>query len=277
MVDFSKKTKEGNKEVTVVEHPLPAVPDPAALKEIFDANFEGITPSFEPIKIPSGGGLAWEIPTEEGDPEVAKELIGAILDHYPARAYWPEDPEESGGGAPPECSSLDAITGTKYGKCSECQFSQWGTGKKERGQACKKMHRVFFLLADHDSIFPFLVSLPPTSAEGKYDGSFSTYTVKLGGRLKKVYDVKTRIKLIKDKNKDGQEFSKAQFFSAGNLTVEEKNLVDSLRASLKSAMRARPIEGDTTSEEKEVAGIVEGKSPDPWDEGPPKKDDDISY
>jgi hypothetical protein len=241
------------------ESALPALPPADQLKEIFEANFEGIVPTFAAIKIPSGGAPVWMVPTDDGEPEAVKEIEGVIIDHYKCRAYWPS--EFGGGNVPPECSSLDGKTGYKFGECAKCPHSQWGSGKAERGQACKSMHRVFVLRTGSDSIFPMFIPLPPTSAEGKYPGSLSTYAVALGGKLKKIHEVRTRIKLIQDKNRDGIAYSKAQFFVAGDLSEAEKNQVAALRDVLRPAMRSKPFEVD---EAVEVEANGAAKK-DPWE------------
>lgn len=252
-----------SKEVAKQEGQLPSLPKKEEMQEIFDANFEGIQPAFEVINVPPGGALQWTIPTlEEDEPSTKKEIIGTILDHYACRAYWPD--EYGSGGVPPDCASLDAIMGSKYGKCFDCKYSQWGTGKKDRGQACKKMHRIFILLAGGESIFPYLISLPPTSAEGKYEGSLPTYAVKLTGKLKKIHGVQTKIKLFQDTNKEGIKYSKAQFFYAGDLGEDDKKTAAFLRERLKGAMRQKPFEAGeyAASDESQTGG------PEPWDEGP---------
>ena len=44
---------------------------------------------FDKVKIPSGGGLAFEVPGEDEDnPDVVKEIRGVIVDHHPVNAYW---------------------------------------------------------------------------------------------------------------------------------------------------------------------------------------------
>ena len=46
---------------------------------------------FERAKIPSGGGLAFELPGEtEDEPVMSTELTGVILHHHPVNAYWAE-------------------------------------------------------------------------------------------------------------------------------------------------------------------------------------------
>ena len=62
---------EGNeaKEITVRESALPILPLPEVLREVFEKNFEGITPTFEIVKVPTGGGVAWTLAGEEDEQE----------------------------------------------------------------------------------------------------------------------------------------------------------------------------------------------------------------
>jgi len=277
--------KDKTKEVAKVAPPqLPAIPDPKELEAIIRESFEGVQPSFQTIKIPTGGSLAWEIPGDE-EPEIKKEFLGVIMDHYPTRVYWPGDFE--GGNSPPECSSLDGRTGFKYGECAKCQYSQWGSGKKGRGQACKSVHRVYVLLAGSDSIFPYLVPFPPTSApaRGGYEGSLPTYLTKIVGKLKRPSGVWTKFKLIKDKNPEGIEYGKVQCFLGGDLTEAEKKTVTFLKENLKTAMREKPFEsaeyetegngGQTRGpKQPEADGGDRGGEKDPWDK---KRGDDIPF
>jgi len=292
MADKSIRSQDvGSKELLKAPPPqLPAIPDPKELKELFDSNFEGVTPAFEVIKIPTGGNTSWTVPTEEGEEDSQKELVGVILDHYTVRAYWPG--AFSGGNAPPTCSSLNGRQGSQpridgeFGDCATCKWAKFGTATKPdgtpgRGQACKLKHRVF-LLPLGQSIFPYLIPLSVMSATKKYDGSFSTYVVKLTGRLKKLREIKSRIKLIKDTNADGLEYSKALFSEvAGNLTEEEKKMTTFLAEQLKSAMRSRPFETEEFMEEenkepespgeevreadRQEAGDTLVQEKDPWD------------
>jgi len=296
--------KDKTKEVAKVAPPqLPAIPDLKKLKEVFESNFEGITPSFEVIKIPTGGNLFWMVPTEEGE-DSQKELVGVILDHYTVRAFWLG--AYSGGNSPPTCSSFDGRQGSlprnqdgEFGECGshlkdsdphKCKWAKFGTavkpdGSPGRGQACKLKHRVY-LLPLGKSYFPYLIPLSVMSATKKYEGSISTYVVKLGGQLKKLCDVKTRVKLIGDTNSDGLDYSKAQFFEiSGGLTKEEKEMTTFLGTQLKSAMRSRPFEaeefdteekgGQTRgTEQREADGGGRGGEKDSWDK---KRGDDIPF
>ena len=56
----------------------------ADLGEIFAEELDGLTPSFERIKIPAGGGLAYEVPGDDPEsPDSAKEFKAVILYHHP--------------------------------------------------------------------------------------------------------------------------------------------------------------------------------------------------
>lgn len=255
------------KELAATDSALPALPDEKTIQEIYEANFgnSGLAPSFEMIHVPTGGGLAWTIPDDTEDGEMTKELLGVIIDHYRCRAYWPGDYDASKAG-PPDCKSMDGITGSKYGKCKTCEFSQWGSGKEGEGQACKAMIRVYVLLKGHYSILPYLLTLPPTSApeQGGYAGSLPTYASKLLGRMEKIHEVLTRVTLFR---KEGGKYtySKARFFKAGELTDGEKKTANLIQTKLAQAMREKPFEGEEAPQEEHRENG--GTNPQPWDEG----------
>ena len=130
---------------------LPVLPDPEMLKEIAEANLGGIDPNkqlFEVIKMPTGGAEFWTVPGEEkATPE--EQISGVILDHYPTRAYWRNKPAD-GATARPDCSSLDAKTGSlprnedgEFGNCGwgmddedprKCKWAKFGTAINDSGQ-----------------------------------------------------------------------------------------------------------------------------------------------
>ena len=90
---------------------------------------------FDRVKIPSGGGLAFEIPGDDPEnPDVAKELIGVIVDHHLINAFWQD--KYSGGNTPPECSSMEGKVGTGNpgGSCKLCPLNQFGSGEGGHGK-----------------------------------------------------------------------------------------------------------------------------------------------
>ena len=67
--------------------------------------------SFQRVKIPAGGALQFEIPTEDPDnPDYARTLEGVILYNHSAYTLWPEGSEYD-EDTKPLCSSVDGKTG----------------------------------------------------------------------------------------------------------------------------------------------------------------------
>lgn len=92
------------------------------LAELFSEELDGLRPSFERIKIPAGGGLAYEVPGDDpNSPDSAKDFSAVILYHHPINSYYKE--KFTGGNNPPDCSSLDGKLGivAETGECKECK------------------------------------------------------------------------------------------------------------------------------------------------------------
>ena len=74
------------------------------LSDAMSQELEGLSLSFERIKIPSAGSTVFELPGEEdGEPETVKEFTGVILYHHPLFAYYRD--KYAGGNEPPDCGS----------------------------------------------------------------------------------------------------------------------------------------------------------------------------
>ena len=67
---------------------------------------QGLEFSFDRVKLPAGGGTAFEIPSAESDEsEMAKDIPGVIVYNHPAYAYYRD--KYTGGNNPPDCGSFD--------------------------------------------------------------------------------------------------------------------------------------------------------------------------
>lgn len=218
---------------------LPALANPQEAMEIMQDNLSelGGNLRFDKVKIPSGGGLSFEIIDENGEAKPVSELVGVVLDHYPVNAYW--ESKFSGESNPPNCSSMDAVTGTIMvdGKpagtraCATCPNNQWGSDPNGgKGKACKNMIRIY--LVQEGMAFPILLTLPPTST-----GNWKDYMKRMAGSMKSVYGIVTKVKLEKDKNENGITYSKAVFSKAGELRPEERRAIKAYAEQLRSAMR----------------------------------------
>ena len=120
--------------------------------------------SFQRVKIPAGGALQFEVPTEDPDnPDYTRALEGIILYNHSAYTLWPEGSEYD-EDTKPLCSSVDGKTGIGVpgGACATCPMNAYGSAKDGgRGKACKNMRHLYLLRSGE--YMPLLVSLPPTS------------------------------------------------------------------------------------------------------------------
>lgn len=241
---------------------LPALTQREEALEVMQENLEGMEGQFkfDKVKIPSGGGISFEVIDEAGEPNPVKELRGVVVDYYPINAWWHD--EFGGEKNPPTCSSMDCKVGTgseEYGipagqPCATCPKNQWGSDPKNgRGKACKNMVRVYIL--QEGNVFPVLLALPPTSI-----GSWKQYIQRLTNKLLPYYGVVTVAKLEKERNSDGIEFSKVSFAKAADLSPAEKKAIKDYARTMRPAMRAVAI--DSTEYNAEEAPAAAANDPE---------------
>lgn len=195
--------------------------DPSAIASAIHENLGGeeIGPGdLDRIKIPSGGGTSWTVPTLAGDEDV-KEFAGVIVGFKTVRSFW--EKEFSGESNPPDCFSDDGATGNGApgGTCARCPLNTWGSGKANE-KACKE-RRLVFILRPGDFL-PVVVSLPPASI-----APFKKYLMRLSSQGVAYYSAVTRFALERDKNSGGIVFSKVEIALSHLL---EANQVESIKA-----------------------------------------------
>ncbi|MPM37041.1 hypothetical protein SDC9_83646 [bioreactor metagenome] len=196
------------------------------LTDAMSQELEGLSLSFERIKIPSAGSTVFELPAiDGGEPETVKEFTGVILYHHPLFAYYRD--KYAGGNEPPNCGSLDGVTGEgdPGGACAKCRYNQFGSGEGG-GKACKNRRRIYILR--EGEVFPVLLSLPTGSLK-----EFTRYIQRLLSRGKKSLAVVTRFSLKKAVNTGGIAYSQAQFNIERVLTEAELAAVSNLAAQVK--------------------------------------------
>lgn len=194
---------------------------------------------FDRVRIPSGGGLAFEIPGEDGEETVsATEIVGVILDHHPVNAYWAN--KFAGGNEPPDCSSYDGKQGVDMATgevrdCASCPYNRFGSD--DRGKACKNIHRIFMLR--EGSPVPMMLPLPPTSL--RYMRDYIAKRVILKGL--RCWQVVTRVTLKKERNASGIAYSRAAFTFAGKLEAGRAKEAEAMRECIKQQYRQLGVEG----------------------------------
>lgn len=217
-------------EVTKKEETALAAFGSVDLGSIFAEEMDGLTPTFERIKIPAGGGISYEVPGDDPDsPDTVKEFKAVILYHHPVCCYYAD--EYTGGNNPPDCGSMDghmgivAATG-EVKNCAECPYNKFGSGKNG-AKACKQKRRIY-LLREGEAL-PTLLSLPTGSL-----GLFSRYIMNLLGKGKKSNAVVTKFSLKKAQNAGGINYSQAVFSVDRVLTPEEYANVNRLSEQVKA-------------------------------------------
>lgn len=190
------------------------------------------------IKVPSGGGGAWEIPTLEGE-VTQKTIEGVIVHRASRRAYWPytvEDrPDDSDGR--PDCQSNDGLIGVgdPGGECAGCPFNEFGSDiKGGAGKACKETRQLFVLTKD--DLLPIVLTVPPTSL-----ANVKAYFLRLLRAQVSPSDVVTSIGLEKTDN--GKfKFSKVTLTAGERLSPDARARIRAYAATLMPAMEAQTIE-----------------------------------
>jgi hypothetical protein len=187
------------------------------------------------IKIPSGGGSSFEVPTEK-DPVSKAKVEGIIAFAADFRTYW-SDPETAGN--PPDCISGDTLTGrgTPGGTCAVCPMSEWGSGRNNKGQACSTKRKLFLIV--EDAGLPIVLDAPPTSINPikSYFNNLATFT-------KQYCHVVSSISLDIDKTDKGIKYSKLKIGMVRVLDAHEKALMNVFKASIKSAYKKSIVGGN---------------------------------
>ena len=200
--------------VKLEEYAIVAMAD--SISEVMAENLgdDGLSEfSLDRIKIPAGGGIAFEVPTLEGS-DSAKTIEGVVVGWKTVRGYY--STAYDGSNNPPDCASNDGEVGVgdPGGYCSDCPLNQWESDPKGgKGKACAEKRMLFVIRKD--DVLPIVIMVPPTSLKG-----IREYFRRLTSKAIPYYGVVTQFSL-----------KKAQ--SGGNITYSE--LVPSFVAKLSGA------------------------------------------
>ena len=212
---MSEKTKNEANEMTVTGG-FAALSNMVKMNE-YDDDLAGLGLTFDRIKIPAGGSTAFEIPDDDDDTQMVKEVTGVILLHHPAYTYYAE--KYAGGSNPPDCGSFDAVTGrgTPGGSCAACYYNQYGSGDGQ-GKACKN-RRMLYILVEGE-MFPMMLSLPTGSIK-----EFTKYVKRQLSKGRRLSQIVTKVSLKKATSHSGITFSQAVFAFDRMLNEDEKKAV----------------------------------------------------
>lgn len=252
------ENKATDKALAVLDGYSVAKYEPAQLMALISENMGGEPLSMgllTKIKIPAGGGLAFERPTLTGEPEVVTAIEGVIVAWKDIRAYWPT--AYDGGNEPPACASEDGRYGICIdenehlgGDCMSCPLSKFGTkidsktGSAGKGKACREA-RVLFVLTGK-GLLPIVIVAPPTSIK-----SVKNYFMALLNEQIPYWGVISKIQLIKAKNTGGIEYSQLKLAMVKPIPDEEIARVKSYVDSMGPILKATRVEVSSTDVDEE--------------------------
>jgi hypothetical protein len=169
-------------------------------------------------------------------------LTGVILARRDGRRFYEKSYDESGGGAPPDCSSTDGLTGigNPGGLCRTCPQSQFQDGNPPDCQS-----RLLLLMVRVDDRLPFVLSLPPTSVRA--GTQYMTRLVRFGHAK---HAVITEIGLEKHNSRGGFTFSRTTFKAIGQLSDGDAATMKRISEAFHDTFQAQPlvIEDEVTDE-----------------------------
>lgn len=218
----------------------------ANLAQIMAEEMDGLTLSFDRIKIPAGGGLAYEVPSDNPDsPDTVKEFKAVILYHHPVHSYYKD--KYTGGNTPPDCASNNGHTGIdvetgEVKECKECPNNKFRSGDNG-SKACKQKRRIYILRAGE--ALPIILSLPTGSL-----ADFSKYITRLLSKGKTSSSVVTKFSLKKAQNAGGISYSQAVLSVDRILTPEESVVIARLTEQVKAIAQRIPEAAIEASDEE---------------------------
>ena len=235
-----------NTEIAVVNNNTGYLTEVVNLAELFSEELDGLRPSFERVKIPAGGGLAYELPSEDPEnPDTEKEFSAVILYHHPINSYYKE--KFNGSNNPPDCASIDGKIGveSETGECKDCKscpLAKFGSGENG-GMACKQKRRMY--LIREGEMLPMIMTLPTGSL-----GEFTKYVTRLVTKGMKANHVVTKFTLKRAQNSTGINYSQVVCSVERVLSPEEKKNVAAMSEQVKFIAGSVSVaETETATEE----------------------------
>lgn len=190
---------------------------------------EGTSISCLQVKIPSGGGIAFEIEDGDGEVDSVKAIDAVIVFTHRMNAWWRGSYGDDDGNKAPVCSSMDAKVGLhsetgEFINCETCPLNQYGSDASGgKGKACKNMRRIYFMRQDDPNFY--CLTVPPTSIR-----DVNRQLARIMGAKKIPYTgLIVTFKLEKAKNANGIAYSK--------VLVEKKGILPAAAAQTARAYR----------------------------------------
>jgi len=267
---MGKKTDELAKVVNDFGPLATLAGDASPHREALEANAAGNLDlwSLDGIKVPAGGTTSWEL--AELGLDNAPHIDGVMLWMHNVRVYY--DEPFTGAGGPPSCTSNDCETGVPRavngealdygGACHACPKSRFGTATNEKGdlgagQACSE-RKIILLLVEGLGILPIRLSAPPTSVKAVERYSIMVLANKHALRY---WHAVTRLKLKKEANKGGIEYSAVEPEFLGALSEDMRAAADAYRDDILASTIDAATRQPTPAATAPVAEPAETEAP----------------
>ena len=172
----------------------------------------------------------------------AQSIQGFILDFNKINSYWRESFDQTGGGTPPDCFSLDGAKPSPYSgeiqsaTCPECPQNQFVSepakgGGRSRGKACKNLKRVH-IITRSNQLLPYRLTLPPSNLR-TFDQYISSLVAQ-GYAFRMVY---TDFSLKPTKNKDGITYAELVLTPVSAISKEQARVIKTMSERLGPILR----------------------------------------
>jgi hypothetical protein len=195
------------------------------------------------VKIPSGGGIAFEIEDGDGEVDSVKAIDAVIVFTHRLNAWWMGEMGDDSNKAP-TCSSMDGKVGVNSDtgetiSCDTCMMNTYGSDAKGgRGKACKNMRRIYFMQQNDPNFY--CLSVPPTSIK-----DVNKQLARIMGAKRIPYTgMIVTFKLEKAKNANGIAYSKVLLEKKGILPTATAKMAKLYREEIKAQYKAMEITMD---------------------------------
>lgn len=252
---------------------LPTALDSDFSSEDLADDMDGLQMTMQRVKIPGGGNLQFEIRSDDPDnPDYERKLVGVILYHHLANAYWPEGSEYD-DNVPPFCQSFDGKQG--YGEpggvCAACAFNQFGSTANGSGKACKNMRQIYLLRSGE--YLPLQLSLPPTSLRPFNDFMNLAFVARRRPSYSAIVEISLKraesggytysvATFRKVRDLDGEDLAAVKSYSM-NFKEQVKTLlaqrVENYKSDVESLTGTAPLELADNGDHFSYPGVIDGE------------------
>lgn len=195
-------------------------------------DMDGLRLSFPRVKIPAGGILQFEMPSDDPEhPQYVETLTGVLLYHHASNGYWPGPMGDEDKN--PICASADGKLGIgdPGGACAACELNAFGTAEDGKGKACKNMRSLYLLQSGE--VMPIVLNLPPTSLKPFNDFMNAAFLTRGRAAFGSVIEIG-----LKRMTGGGNVYSVATFRKVADFTGEELARIRTYTAAFRQQAKA---------------------------------------